>query len=499
MHFAASGGDFVVEPSSGTNTPNIVFIVADQWRGDCLGFLENDHPVMTPHIDQLADEGVAFPRAYADCPICMPQRATVLTGKTASRLGLATNFACRTPIVPELSLAGLLASKKKYQTEAVGKMHMIPERARFGFDNITLHPNDYVNWLEETDYAGSYRGHGLGGNEVFPTVAATPERFTHTHWIVDNGIRFLERRDPEVPFFMYMVFEAPHSPFDPPEPFDRMYDRFAIPDPVWGDWAEHTYPRFLENARLSKKSYRLNEEMIREARRRYYGQISHIDYQLGRLFGELKTRGLYEDTIIVFTSDHGEHLGDHGIFGKTTFLSGSADVPLIFRVPSQMLEQKGTFVNNTPALTADIYTTLLDFAGIEPPEEIDGISLKNHICRGQEEDRIIHGEFEGNHGTAFATDGRYKFIYYANGGLEQLFDVEQDPKNLVNLAAEPHLQTEQERLRASLVSYLQQFGRPLAVDGRLKKVDEPVDPDRLRRSNPCAWRGPMRYGQGYYG
>lgn len=494
-----SGESSVADQNTLMKSPNILFIVADQWRGDCLGFLENEHPVMTPHIDQLADEGVSFTRAYADCPICMPQRATFLTGKTASRLGLATNFECRTPIDPERSLPGLLAQAKRYQTEAIGKMHMIPERARFGFDNISLHPNDYVNWLEKTDYAGSYRGHGLGGNEAYPTTAATPEPFTHTHWIVENGIRFLQRRDPEVPFFMYMVFEAPHSPFDPPEPFDRLYDRFSIPDPVCGDWVEEEYPPSLETTRLSRKTYRLNQEMIREARRRYYGQISHIDYQLGRLFGEMKTRGLYEDTIIVFTADHGEHLGDHRLFGKTTFLRGSADVPLIFRVPSRMLEQNDQFVNNIPALTADIFPTLLDFAGIEPPQEIDGLSLKRHICQGRKEERIIHGEFSGQHGSAFASDGRHKYIYYANGGIEQLFDEENDPNNLVNRAGDPSLEQEKQRLRTSLISYLQQFDRPLVRDGHLKKVDEPVDPHKLRRSNPWAWRGPMRYGQGYHG
>jgi arylsulfatase A-like enzyme len=111
-----------------------------------------------------------------------------------------------------------------------------------------------------------------------------------------------------------------------------MYDNFTIPDPVYGDWAnESDYPPDFNARRLASKYDQLNEEMLRETRRRYYGQVSYIDYQLGRFFGELKTRGFYDDTAILFDADHGEHLGDHGIFGKTTFLRGSGDVPLCTR------------------------------------------------------------------------------------------------------------------------------------------------------------------------
>ena len=352
--------------SSSGEKPNIVYIVLDQWRGDCLGIADSAHPVMTPHFDQIAYEGAWYRRAYADCPVCMPQRATMLTGFTASQHGFTNNNmnGPRSPIAAEHSLPARLTREAGYQTKAIGKMHFWPARARFGFEHISLHPDDYLNFLEDQGYGGFYRGHGLGGNEVYPAVSALPEHLTHTHWIVDESIRFLSQRDPEHPFMLWMVFEAPHSPFDPPEPYDRMYDDFDIPEPVIGDWVGmEDEPASLVADRIARKADRVSPQVLARARRHYYGQITHIDYQLGRFFGELKSKGLYDDSVIVITSDHGEHLGDHQLFAKYTYLESSARVPIILRLP----KAQGRYNQrvDTPALTADIAPTLLELAGLD--------------------------------------------------------------------------------------------------------------------------------------
>lgn len=481
--------------------PNIVLITADQWRGDCLGWLRSRHPVMTPHIDQLASEGALFRQAYADCPVCMPQRATILTGQAASRFGLPHNFTVRTPVEAATGLPGRLAREAGYQTEAIGKMHWVPDRARMGFEHVRLHPNDYVIWLEGTPYAGMYRGHGLGGNEVYPVTSAVPEPYTHTHWVVEEAIRFLLQRDPEAPFFLWMIFEAPHSPFDPPAPFDSLYDRLTVPDPVWGDWAKGAgYPPDFTARRIVAKYDLLRPEVIRESRRRYYGQVTHIDYQLGRFLGELKTRGLYDDTAIIFTADHGEHLGDHGIFGKTTFLRGSGDVPLVVRPPRGLPLAHQALEIDAPALTVDLHPTILELAGLAARQDCDGRSLLPALATGEGDPaRIICGEYGREDGTAMACDGRYKYVYYARGGVEQLFDVAADPDNLINLADDPAQAGVKERLRAHLISYLEGFGRPLVAQGELVAKEAALDEKALRGRNPCAWRGPMRYGQGYGG
>ena len=482
--------------------PNIVYIALDQWRGDCLGIADSAHPVMTPHFDQIAYEGLWYRRAYADCPVCMPQRATMLTGFSASQHGSPQNFMSgpRTPIKLEQSLPYRLTREAGYQTKAVGKMHFWPERARFGFDDISLHPDDYVNFLEERGYGGFYRGHGLGGNEVYPAVSAVPEPLTHTYWIIDEGIRFLGRRDPDCPFMLWLVFEAPHSPFDPPEPYDRMYDDFAIPEAAIGDWvgAEDEPPSLIAD-RIARKADRVKPQVLREARRRYYAQVSHIDYQLGRLFGELKRRGLYENTVIVITSDHGEHLGDHGLFAKSTFLESSARVPIILRLPRSCATHLGPSEGpagrlynqrvDIPALTADIAPTLLELAGLRPDAAMDGRSLLR--LPGE---RLIFGETRE---SVFATDGRLKYIYYFAGGVEQLFDPGNDPDDCHNLAGQPGRAAAQAELKAALIEYLRANGRPAVVDGRLLVSDAALDVDELRARNTAAWRGPLRYGQGY--
>ncbi len=479
--------------------PNIVYIVLDQWRGDCLGIADSAHPVMTPHFDQIAYEGVWYQRAYADCPICMPQRATMLTGFSASQHGMPNNFmnGPRTPIAMENSLPYRLTREAGYQTKAVGKMHFWPERARFGFEDVSLHPNDYVNFLEEQGCGGFYRGHGLGGNEVYPAVSAVPEHLTHTHWIVDEGIRFLGRRDPDCPFMLWLVFEAPHSPFDPPEPFDRLYDDFEIPEAAIGDWVGAAdEPAALIADRIARKADRISPQVLKRSRRHYYGQITHIDYQLGRLFGELKSRGLYDNTVIVITSDHGEHLGDHGLYAKSTFLESSAHVPIILRLPRTPLgppdESGGRRYNrrvDSPALTADIAPTLLELAGLQPDAAMDGASLLR-LPR----ERVIFGETPQ---SVFATDGRLKYLYYFAGGVEQLFDVGSDPDDRRNLAGEPEHAAAQAALKARLIAYLSANARPAVVDGELLVRELALDADELRARNTAAWRGPLRYGDGY--
>jgi arylsulfatase A-like enzyme len=324
-----------------------------------------------------------------------------------------------------------------------------------------------------------------------------PERFTHTHWIVDESINVLGQRDPENPFFLWMVFEAPHSPFDPPQPYDRMYDNFTIPDPVQAGWvSDPGYPPALQLDRTVRKYDQLSPEVIRESRRRYYGQISHIDHQLARFFGELKTLGLYDDTILVFTSDHGEQLGDHGLFGKYTFLNASCRLPLIARFPAQIESIRPGTVIDAPVQTADLFPTLLALAGGSyDPAEIDGTSLVGALS-GQESltGRVICGEV--NH-SAFATDGRYKYIYYLQGGVEQVFDVQADPDDLHNLAGAGHVSAVQARLKRELVAYLTRHQRPSVQGGQLSLLPAEIDLAAARARNDMAWRGPMRFGRGY--
>lgn len=476
--------------------PNIVYIAADQWRGDCLGLYRNRHPVMTPHLNQLAHEGILYSQAYADCPICMPQRVTMLTGQTASQFGCRTNFSARN--VPTFdktrTLPARLAREAGYQTKAVGKMHFWPQRSRYGFEHITLHPDDYLWFLEDNGYGGAFRGHGLGGNELYPATAVTPDRFYHTTWSIDQAIRFLDQRDPEFPFMLYLVFEAPHSPFDPPAPYDRIYDNITINEPIMGDWLEQHCPSMYRYRELGRNAVDLTPDMIHETRRRYYGQITQIDYHLGRLFGALRTRGLDQDTAIVFTSDHGECLGDHGAWAKHCFLQSAARVPLIVRLPRSMPDARRATEHADPVLTADICPTLLGLAGLDPDTDAEGVPLPVTPVGQHDPSRVVCGETPE---TACAIDSQYKYIYHAAGAVEHLFDIRSDPDDLHNLAGDSDRTDDVARLRAHLIQYLTGNASDLIDNGTFVERDPDFDPDQARASNGLACRGPMRGGMGY--
>ncbi len=468
-----------------------------------MGIANSPHPVMTPHMDQLAREGVRFDSAYSDCPMCIPARKTIMTGRCAYTHGIAKNAAVPMPEEPQLTLPGKLTAAG-YQTHAAGKMHFHPSRARSGFERMRLHPDDYVNWLERTPYAGKYRGHGLGGNEVYPTYAAMPAEYTHTHWIVEESIDFLRQRDSDNPFFLWTCFEAPHTPYDPPESFVRLYDGIPIPSPASADWSEgEEVPPWVKIMRWLHNSDLHPDHVVQAARKHYYASITHVDYELGRLFGELKMQGLWDNTIILFTSDHGDMLGDHGLFQKSCFYEPSARVPFLLRLPEHLREghKPGSIIHNAVQL-ADIYPTLLGLAGCSPDAigvpERDGVNLMR-LLEEPLQRRWIFGYSNVQDGLYMATDGEWKYLYYVCGGLEQLFNVKNDPNELINLVKDSHYKVIVEEGRSRLAAKFPQLVEADQLSSSGLKFTEPPadDEDETRSLNPYAWKGPMRYGSGH--
>jgi arylsulfatase A-like enzyme len=303
---------------------------------------------------------------------------------------------------------------------------------------------------------------------------------------------------------MWTSFEAPHPPYEALEQFVRLYDRVDVPPPVVGDWATGDgVPHPVRLRRWTHNLDTLSPALVEAARRHYYAQITHVDYELGRLFGELQSQQLWRDTVVLFTSDHGEMLGDHGSFHKSLFYEPSARVPFLLRIPAHLEPPaRAGSVASRPVLLADIYPTCLTLAGI-PAEEGDaareGASLlAPEPYAGASGPRWVFGLCGAAHGTGFATDGRWKYLYYVWGGTEQLFDLANDPMECHDLARRDHgtvravLVDCRERLRRAVP----QLARP---DGDARRpfigVDEPLpDEAAARASNPFAWRGPIRYG-----
>ncbi len=465
--------------------PNILLITTDQQRYDAAGGAAPSF-LRTPHFDNLCREGIRFPQARADCPICVPSRVSIMTGKTVFGHGMDTNGSTTEVLRREETLPSRLRACG-YQTAAIGKMHFWPMRSRHGFDEMIL-PDDYYREMRRSGIDVQPMRHGLGQNELYPGMATVPESLTLTNWIAEQCVSYIrDRRDPNVPFFLWCSFSKPHPPLDPPEPYYSMYRDAAIPEPVFGDWSEDARcPIPFVRHRESWSCDLVPPEVIRAARAAYYGLITQIDYNVGRVFAALQDANLFGETLILYTSDHGELLGDHHSGGKFTFHEASAHVPFVLRPPRSWKESEPGATCDGLVTHADILPTFLSAAGGKVPSEVEGIDLLA-LVQGQTEGRdyfestAINGMYYG------ITDGRWKYMYYPEGAGEQFFDLENDPRELHDLALSGEKREEMARLRAEMIRRLQARGSEAVKDGELLTVPAQNDTTAQRRSVP--WPG----------
>ena len=304
-----------------------------------------------------------------------------------------------------------------------------------------------------------------------------------------------ERRDPSVPFFLWCSFSKPHPPLDPPEPYYSMYRNCPIPEPLRGDWdADETTPPPFRWQRLSWSLDLIPPEVIRDARAAYYGLITQIDYNIGRILSALQDKGLLNDVMIICTSDHGEFLGDFRTGCKIFFHEPSAHVPFVVRLPKSW-EQRG-HGTTCPALAThgDILPTVVAAAGGTPPAECDGQNLIA-VARGEAQPRrYLDAVIGGGFAYQAITDGRWKYMYYPEGAHEQLFDIETDPHELHNLAGLAKHKDQRDRLRDALLQ------RHRSLNSRHLKGGEfevrPIRTTPVADIRNTAWPG---YHTEYYG
>ncbi len=459
--------------------PNILLIMTDEQRGDALGGLPGS-VVDTPYLEELRRAGVNFPHAYAACPVCVPARRTLMSGQTPHHHGVMMNY-----YVPFDSVTLPEALKNAgYQTHLCGKLHLYPERKLYGFCSAdwsdgpynSERENDYERFLKRNGY---YHEAGLGHGLSFNGVAARPfhldERYHFTNWCTERALDFLERRDPTLPFFLKVSYHQPHAPCAPPAYYFDKYMNRELPELPAGDWMAD-----LPNSQKGKpvNAWRVDprDPALKEYRAGYYGCIEHIDHQIGRLLYALP-----DHTIIVFCSDHGEMLGDHGWIRKRSAYEGSARIPLFFTFPAKYAREHGLAggIDAPDAVELmDIMPILLDLAGVAIPDGVDGKSLLPAL-RGKSLGRAyIHGECARmetiGSGMQYLTDGKQKYIWYPALALEQLFDLEKDPGELRNLAAAPESAEALKAWRARMVRELDKREEGFVQDGRLVKLDGPT-------------------------
>jgi len=458
--------------------PNIILYTTDQHRGDYLGLA--DHPVLrTPNIDALAEHGAYFPNAYTEIPSTTGARRCLHLGQRSYDCGLIGYGG--NPWKNELTIAKVLADAG-YHCLNVGWRNMRPPRKLFGFHQAVIHDireglDDYMEWLKrEVGPWAEERGHGVDANGWTARPFHLEERYHPTVWTTNVALDVLRKRDPTKPFFIWISHLYPHSPYTPPQVYWDMYINEELPEIPVGDWAER-YD--VPNPGLSRTAWfgRLTPDQDQRGRAGYMGVITHIDDQLGFLSEQLKRigKGEFDRSMVIFTADHGDMLGDHHLHRKTYPFEGSARIPFVVKYPASMDMPSGAFENVVGL--QDVMPTILEAAGVEAPETVTGRSVFEAV-RGQPWREFFHGEhsccYDDTNAWQYLTDGREKYAWNPMTDEEFLFDLRGDRHELHNLATEKTGSLRSWRRR--LIDLLGKRGDGFSDGKRLIKREEPYGP-----------------------
>ena len=499
---------------------NLLFIITDQQRFDTLGCAGN-HLIHTPNLDRLARQGARFANAYSSCPVCVPARTVILTGHTIDSTGVKANRDVNRQDVPQLLTFDQVLLRHGYQGEYHGKWH-VP----YPFALDYTRP---VNWLNGKqpppgakaemsesqafrDYVAAHvpwrelrPGERLANTygrpylpdlmdpssgEPQPQAAARPKRKTAarpgarqesnqattygclvdvpaedslTAWTVKEALAALDRLK-DKPFTLTVSIGPPHPPMVLPKPWFGMYPATAMPVPASIDDPRTNSPYARPGPDAGGPAYR-QPAKIQQMISDYYGLVSLDDEWIGRLLQRLDQLGLAERTLVVFTSDHGEMLGDHGLHGKTLFYEGSAHIPLLLRLPGVI--KPGTVVS-APVSQLDYYATILDYLHVNgPPSE--GRSLRP-LLEGTDDGKgwvAVSAWARGNVPGYMVFDGRWKLMFGRSAdskALDALYDLKQDPNELNNLLgrnpSREKYRAQAQRLKGLLVAWLARTKSP---------------------------------------
>ena len=473
--------------------PNVLLVCVDHWPGRLFGRL--GHPtILTPGLDQLMANGVTFTNAYSTTPSCIPARRELFTGTFSPTHGdRVFNEKLTMPELPTLAQTFCDAG---YQAYAVGKMHVYPQRDRVGFDDVILNEegrhhlggraDDFELYLAEQGFAGQELTHAMCNNDYMTRPWHLPERCHPTNWTAREMSKMIKRRDPTRPSLWYCSFNHPHPPLAPLAEYMDIYRDTEIDMPFIGEWAQDfdALPYALRSRRAHWGEF--SENTIRRARQAFYALCTHIDDQLRLLFGILREEELIDNTIVAFTCDHGDMLGNHNLYAKTVFYEDSAKIPFII-MPTADYDRMGHHqVDDRLVTLADVMPTLLDMCGIPVPDTVEGLSL----ATDQRRDYLYGEHFDDDRSTRMIRRGPHKLVYYPVGNRAQLFDLERDPDEMRDVADDAEYAEVREELTRLLVSRL--YGSDLEWLDNEKLVGTPdkewtAQPNR-RWSGQRGWR-----------
>lgn len=428
---------------------NVLFLMCDQFRFDCISTLGNPI-IQTPNIDRLVRRGVSYNAAYSTCPVCVAARYTVMTGCEPDRTGCYSNETPTGMADQDDTILGRcgpylaeVMTNAGYRTFGIGKFHTKPDCYEpLGFETH-LHTEELWETPEiklKDAYAGMIRRehpeynhldqlHGERTNMYYvPQMSPLPAELTVESFVADLAVEHLKVQD-DRPYFGFVSFVGPHPPCAPPAPFHLLYDPDVMPNAYRGDPETDHMDEQIPFMNYLIWADDMSDSMTRNLRARYYAEITYIDQCIGRILDAVGARDDADDTVICFFSDHGDHLGDHNAWQKESFFEQSCRIPFLLSAPGML-----------PANSrSDDLICLTDLFAIATGAA--------DVCQRRDGVDVLAGEVRENIWGVYGRPGtprfkimlrkeNYKYIYLANGGREQLFDMTEDPLELKNLAAE---------------------------------------------------------------
>jgi len=485
---------------------NVLLIISDQHRQDAMSF-RCKGIVKTPNMDRLFSRGVTFDKAVSPAPLCGPARASIFSGlyphqargileeedlgaRDEMDCGILTDMMINSTSLREQPLLTAPFKDENYYTAYAGKWHLGNDIITNWFDSAWGYDNtQYTDWLAENNLPE--KGWSLKEPEVrshrnppmsVPRTKPSPvkgEDFNDA-WITDLALNYLRERPEDKPFFVSCGFNGPHPPFMIPEPWYSMYDPDEIPEP------ENFFPCEGEPDCKKESFYRQlwkdhgdDWDAWKKSVAVYYGFVSYIDHQIGRLLEELENQGVLDDTLIIYTSDHGEMLGQHGLWHKMQAYEESFRVPLLFSAP--WLAQGAR--SSATASLLDIAPTILGQQGFSVPESYEGRDLSPWLNNPEQRDDRTYlfgeqkplGPFHKEVSWRMVTDNRYKLIWNCHDKTE-LYDLERDPSEKNNLSGTAACSDIEKRLGNELQDWM-------------IRTEDPLREDFLKRQPDCILNG----------
>ncbi len=443
---------------------NIILICSDQHQRTMAGCYDNQI-VKTPNIDSLAENGTVFKYAYTPNPICVPARASFATGRYGSNIGCIDNAS---PYCGQAKSFGHVLLKHGIPVTTIGKLHFRNSSDDTGFPDqrIPLHVRDGVG-----DLYGTIRRKDvikpIVRNVVTNAKCGESSYSNYDRKVTEETLKYLDDVANETkPWFLYVGYTFPHFPYTCPEETWGLYDENILPFPISikkGERCEHESCQDIRRFFGLEKEF--SDEEVMRAVHAYYGMCTFLDHQIGMVLDRLHSTGLDKNTLIIYTSDHGEMLGNHGLWFKNCMFEESVGVPMIIKGPGIPVS-----VNETIVSLLDIYPTLLDGFGIELSDEEKSLPGKSilPIAEGLKyEPRLAISEFHANAsitGGFMLRKGNFKLIYYV-GYKPQLFNLNKDPHELVDISENPAYAY----TLAEMIEELRRIMNPEAVNAKVKQ------------------------------